>query len=76
MRVWGLGFGVEGLQLRGSSLSFGVWGLGFGVSGLGFGAWGLEWVKSLRFTNSEVVCLLMKFSPARSRTRGIGRHVG
>ena len=33
-RVWGLGFGVWGLEYR-------VWGLGFGVSGLGFRVWGL-----------------------------------
>ena len=34
LRVWGLGFRVEGLGLR-------VWGLGFGVEGLAFRVWGL-----------------------------------
>jgi hypothetical protein len=42
--VWGLGFGVWGLELIGvlgfGGLEFRVWGLGFGVNwGLGLGAW-------------------------------------
>ena len=33
-RVWGSGFGVQGLGFR-------VWGLGVGVQGLGFRVWGV-----------------------------------
>ena len=32
-RVWGVGFGVQGL-------GFGVWGSGSGFQGLGFRVWG------------------------------------
>ena len=43
LRVWGLGFGVQGLGVR-------VWGSGFGVRGLGFRGWGSGFeVQGLRF---------------------------
>ena len=35
MRVWGLGFGVQGIGLR-------VWGWGLMVDGLGLGVWGVQ----------------------------------
>ena len=38
--MWGVGFGVCGLQLRG--LGFGVWGSWFGARGLGFGVEGVR----------------------------------
>ena len=35
-RVWGAGFGAQGLRCR-------VWGAGFEVQGLGCRVWGAEW---------------------------------
>jgi len=46
---WGvqdLGFGADGLVLRGSGVGFGLWGVGFGVWGSGFGEY--QWQSSSR----------------------------
>ena len=42
MRVWGLGFGVWGLEFR-------LWGLGFGVWGFEFRVWGLGFMEGSGF---------------------------
>ena len=42
MRVWGSGFGVEGLGFRVWDSGFEVWGLGFGVWSFRFQVWGVR----------------------------------
>ena len=54
MRIWGLGFRVDGLGFRG--LGFKGYGFrvqGLGVEGLGFGVWGLGFRVQKRFTPKE-----------------------